>query len=115
MARDADEAVRYLNDPLNSPGNLSAFTALEAKKGLKEVWDRKSEISVPTIAFHGELDRVCRGSDVRRLLNGCADATYDELPGFWHTCLHDKEWRSLALKMSKWMDEKRSGHSSTPH
>jgi len=107
MSRDKSEAVRYLKDPLNSPGNLSLYTANEVMRGLREIKTRVSEIKVPLLVLHGELDKVCDLNSMKALVGemNSKDKTFVVMPGFWHTMFHDSQWRDVAKKITDWLDK----------
>ena len=113
MARHSEEAERYVRDPLNCGGNLDLYTAFEIMRGFDEIVRRKSEMMVPILALHGTEDVVCDPSAVKMFVETCGSGTrrkgrtnkFVSLDAFWHTCFHDREWRTPARMIVAWVLE----------
>jgi alpha-beta hydrolase superfamily lysophospholipase len=111
MSSSSEEVSRYLQDPLNSPGNLPVETAQSTALGFDEIKKLKGGFVFPVLAIHGSLDKVLAPAATERLIEGVssADKEFVKLEGFWHTCFHEPGWMDVFGLMEQWLAKRTGG------
>lgn len=108
MSSVQKERERYINDPLNSPGNLPVLTGQSSAEAFDVIAAKKSTITFPLLAIHGSLDQVLDNAASQRLVNSAqsTDKEFVLMVGMWHTCLHEPEWEKVYSKMKEFLDQR---------
>jgi alpha-beta hydrolase superfamily lysophospholipase len=106
VSRDPAEVERYVNDPLNYSGKLSARTVSELFKSMKYVQQNASVISLPMLLLHGGAD-VMASPEGSRFLDqhiSSPDKTLRIYPGLFHEIFNEPEKEQVFGDMDSWLD-----------
>lgn len=93
---------------LRYTGKPRAATALEFLRVVKEIESRATEVTVPLLILHGEMDVVCDPEGSRMLYKnaGSTDKTLHVYPEMWHQLVGEpaEGVEKVFGDMFKWLD-----------
>ncbi len=106
VSRDPAEVERYVNDPLNYSGKLSARTVSELFKSMNHVQQNASVISLPMLLLHGGADAMASPEGSRFLHQhiSSADKTLRIYPGLFHEIFNEPEKEQVFGDIDSWLD-----------
>lgn len=102
----------YINDPLNTVGNLAARTANEGLKGMRWLRPRWPELKLPLYMHHGEADKCTspKASQAFYAAVGSSDKTMKLVPGGYHEVLFSPGVsEGLVAGMTEWIKQHLGG------
>eukprot|EP00798_Chlamydomonas_sp_ICE-L_P010662 gene10662-12344_t len=107
MSQDPAVVQHYLEDPLNTVGNVCARTGNELLKGFRLLGEEGGKLSLPLYAAHGSLDRCTSRSAAKALLKmaSSTDKTWNEVEGGYHELLKGPEAVACTETMTQWILE----------
>lgn len=106
VSRDPAEVERYVNDPLNYSGKLSARTVSELFKSMNYVQQNASGIALPMLLLHGGAD-VMASPEGSRFLDehiSSADKTLRIYPDLFHEIFNEPEKEQVFGDIESWLD-----------
>jgi alpha-beta hydrolase superfamily lysophospholipase len=106
VSRDPAEVERYVNDPLNYSGKLSARTVSELFKSMNYVQQDASVISLPILMLHGGADTMASPKGSRFLDEHVSspDKTLQIYPGLFHEIFNEPEKEQVFGDIDSWLD-----------
>ncbi len=106
VSRDPAEVEKYLNDPLNFSGKLSARLVAELFATMDTVQARAAEIFVPMLILHGEADSMAAAEGSRFLHEhiSSTDKTLKIYPGLYHEIFNEPERLEVFADVERWLD-----------
>jgi alpha-beta hydrolase superfamily lysophospholipase len=107
VSRDPAEVQRYLEDPLNHTGKLSARLVAEMFRGMETVQARAGEIQLPLLIMHGGADSMTAPAGSQFLHQHVA-STSKQLtiyPAAYHEIFNEPEREQVLAQIDGWMDE----------
>ncbi|KAG2444677.1 hypothetical protein HXX76_001421 [Chlamydomonas incerta] len=108
MSQDPAVVASYLNDPLNTQGNVRTRTGNEMLRGFAEVGKNATKLTLPVYVAHGTKDACTSAAASRRFVEGpggvsSADKTFRAVEGGYHELLHGPEWRDCTEHIAAWI------------
>ncbi|KAJ9468813.1 Caffeoylshikimate esterase [Diplonema papillatum] len=102
ISRDEEERKKYMSDPLNCPGKVTANVAKNFMANHDFIATRFSELKLPLLIFHGTADQLTnpKGSQLCYDLAGSKDKKYLKYEGAHHELLNE-----LPDTQSKFIDD----------
>ena len=106
VSRDPEEVARYVNDPLNHSGKLSARLVAELFRAMATVQSRAGEITLPLLLLHGGADVMAspEGSRFLEANVGSADKTLSIYPGLYHEIFNEPEREQVFADILVWCE-----------
>jgi alpha-beta hydrolase superfamily lysophospholipase len=106
VSRDPAEVERYVNDPLNYSGKLSARTVSELFKSMNYIQQNASVISLPLLLLHGGADTMASPEGSRFLDEHVSspDKTLRIYPGLFHEIFNEPEKEQVFGDIDSWLD-----------
>ena len=106
VSRDPQEVKRYVEDPLNYIGKLSARWVAELFKAMKRVQDEAPKITVPLLILHGGDDSMASPAGSRFLAEeaGSVDKTLEIYPGLYHEIFNEPEREQVFADVLRFCD-----------
>jgi alpha-beta hydrolase superfamily lysophospholipase len=106
VSRDPDEVARYVNDPLNYTGKLSARLVAELFSAMNSVQERAGEITLPMLMLHGGADSMASpgGSRFLDAHVGSTDKTLNIYPGLYHEIFNEPEREQVFADILVWCE-----------
>jgi alpha-beta hydrolase superfamily lysophospholipase len=106
VSRDPAEVERYVNDPLNYSGKLSAREVSELFKSMNYAQQNVSAISLPMLLLHGGADVMASPEGSRFLDEHIAskDKTLQIYPGLFHEIFNEPEKEQVFGDIDTWLD-----------
>ncbi|KAG1680800.1 hypothetical protein FOA52_008133 [Chlamydomonas sp. UWO 241] len=110
MSQDPEVVRAYMEDPLNTQGNICARSGNELLKAFRQLGSRASQLKLPLYIGHGDQDKCTSLPASARFVEAVSspDATLHVYKGGYHELLHGPEWQDATDRMIEWMT-KRSG------
>lgn len=114
MNTDPQCVKEYLEDPLNTIGNLAARTGYETLQAMERLQKRWPELSLPLYAHHGDTDRCTSLASTRAFVDASPskDKTFYTIEGGYHEILFGPGSEAVVTRMADWILQ-RSGSSGT--
>lgn len=105
LNKDSQKVAEYVNDPLNSPGNLPARVGNEALKGFKWLRPRYGDFTLPILALHGGQDKVTSLKGTRAFVDGASssDKTLTVVQDGYHEMLFETNGPELIHQIGTWI------------
>lgn len=106
VSRDPVEVERYVNDPLNYSGKLSARKVSELFKSMNYLQQNASVISLPILLLHGGAD-VMASPEGSRFLDehvSSPDKTLHIYPGLYHEIFNEPEKEQVFGDIDAWLE-----------
>ena len=106
VSRDPAEVEKYVNDPLNYGGKLSARLVAELFTTMDTVRTRAAEIQLPMLILHGEADSMA-SAEGSRFLNehiSSSDKTLKIYPDLYHEIFNEPERLQVFADIGRWLD-----------
>jgi alpha-beta hydrolase superfamily lysophospholipase len=106
VSRDPAEVEKYVNDPLNYSGKLSARLVAQLFATMSAVQARAAEIFVPMLILHGEADAMA-SAEGSRFLNeqvSSTDKTLKIYPDLYHEIFNEPERLQVFADIEHWLD-----------
>jgi alpha-beta hydrolase superfamily lysophospholipase len=106
VSRDPAEVERYVNDPLNYSGKLSARKVSELFKSMNYIQQNASVISLPILLLHGGEDAMASPAGSRFLEEHISspDKTLRIYPGLFHEIFNEPEKEQVFGDIDSWLD-----------
>jgi alpha-beta hydrolase superfamily lysophospholipase len=106
VSRDPGEVERYVNDPLNYSGKLSARLLSEMFKAMQTIHARAGDISLPLLLLHGSADSMTSpgGSRFLEANAGSRDKTLNIYPGLYHEIFNEPEREQVFADILVWCE-----------
>lgn len=107
VSRDPAEVERYVEDPLNYTGKLSARLVSELFLSMAHVQAEASKITLPLLILHGGDDSMASPDGSRFLAEnvGSKDKTLEIYPGLYHEIFNEPEREQVFADVLRWCDE----------
>jgi len=105
VSRDPAEVERYVNDPLNYSGALSARLVAELFKAMQNVQARAASIELPMLILHGGAD-VMASPEGSRFLDAhisSTDKTLKIYPELFHEIFNEPERLQVFADIEQWL------------
>ena len=105
VSRVAAEVERYLNDPLNFTGKLTARLVSEMFRTMAVVQARAAEIRLPLLLLHGGADSMtaAAGSEYLYRHAGSAQKALEIYPGAYHEIFNEPERDEVFARIERWL------------
>ncbi|MCZ6828656.1 MAG: lysophospholipase [Gammaproteobacteria bacterium] len=106
VSRDPEEVARYINDPLNYSGKLSARLVAELFQAMENIQTRVAEIKLPLLLLHGGAD-VMASPEGSRFLDAnvsSRDKTLNIYPGLYHEIFNEPEREQVFADILVWCE-----------
>ncbi|MFT7475774.1 MAG: acylglycerol lipase [Verrucomicrobiales bacterium] len=103
LSVDPDVGTAYIDDPLRVRGQTAGL-GLAAFSAMKMSNERLETLSVPTMVFHGENDRIVP-AHYTEPIGDLAIATRQVLPGLEHEVLNEASWEQTMLSFINFANE----------
>ncbi len=106
VSRAPAEVEKYVNDPLNYGGKLSARLVAELFTTMHAVQARAAEIQLPMLILHGEADPMA-SVEGSRFLNehiSSSDKTLKIYPHLYHEIFNEPEHPEVFADIERWLD-----------
>ena len=106
VSRDPETVRRYDNDPLVFRGKVTASLAAELFRGMGEVQEKASAISLPLLLMHGDAD-VMTAPGGSQLLHDTVSSEQRKFilyPGLYHEIFNEPEGRSVMSDACDWLN-----------
>lgn len=106
VSRDPAEVERYVNDPLNYSGKLSARTVSELFKSMSYVQQNASVIALPMLLLHGGADAMASPEGSRFLDEHISspDKTLRIYPDLFHEIFNEPEKEQVFGDIDSWLE-----------
>jgi alpha-beta hydrolase superfamily lysophospholipase len=107
VSRDPAEVARYLSDPLNYSGKLSARLVAELFRAMGIIQARAAEITLPLLLLHGGADAMAspEGSRFLDAHVSSGDKTLHIYPGLYHEIFNEPEREQVFAEVLAWCEE----------
>jgi len=114
MSPDAEVVQEYLEDPLNTVGNVPVRSASQMLTAFKALTPFTSAFTLPILAVHGKMDKCTSLPAVGRFVTGASsgDKTLIEVEGGYHELLHGAELAKSTTRIVQWVQQRSKGRSS---
>jgi alpha-beta hydrolase superfamily lysophospholipase len=106
VSRDPAEVERYVSDPLNYGGKLSARLVSELFNAMNAIQSRAGEIQLPLLMLHGGDDALA-SAEGSRFLNEHVSSSIKSLkiyPGLYHEIFNEPEHLKVFADIERWLD-----------
>lgn len=105
VSRNPLEVGRYVADPLNYGGRLSARLVAEILRVAAVVQARAAQIRLPILIFHGGADAMTdpAGSEFLYAHVGSADKRLRIIPGAFHEIFNEPERDEIFAEIDTWL------------
>jgi alpha-beta hydrolase superfamily lysophospholipase len=106
VSRDPEEVKRYVEDPLNHTGKLSARLVSELFESMNQVQEEAPRITIPLLILHGGADSMAspRGSELLAERAGSSDKTLEIYPELYHEIFNEPEREQVFADIERWCD-----------
>ena len=105
---DPKQVTKYLNDPLNYIGKISARLIVGMFNTMLKVVSRASEITIPLLLLHGAEDPMTSVDGSQILINqsGSQDKKLIIYPGLRHEVFNESINIEIFSEVSSWLDQR---------
>ncbi|MFB1035452.1 MAG: lysophospholipase [Sinobacterium sp.] len=105
---DPKQVTKYLNDPLNYIGKISARLIVGMFNTMLKVVSRASEITIPLLLLHGAEDPMTSVDGSQILINqsGSQDKKLIIYPGLRHEVFNESINVEIFAEVSSWLDQR---------
>ena len=105
MSKDPEAVKSYMEDPLVVNGNLRVCVGYNILKGMKELEERRSELTLPILVLHGTADQCTSPVASEELVQhvSSADKTFQPLDGLYHCIFHEPEQQIVINCVKDWL------------
>lgn len=106
VSRDPAEVQRYVEDPLNHTGKMSARLVAEMFRGMETVQARAGEIQLPLLIMHGGKDSMTApaGSEFLHQHVASASNKLTIYPEAYHEIFNEPEGDQVFAEIEGWLD-----------
>ena len=107
VSRDPEEVARYVNDPFNYTGKLSARLVAELFRAMGDFQARVADIRLPLLLLHGGADSMAspEGSRFLDANVSSTDKTLNIYPGLYHEIFNEPEREQVFADILVWCEE----------
>lgn len=105
VSRDPKEVEKYINDPLNYTGKLSAKLIIEMLDTANYVIANLTQLELPIICLHGDADGMTSPEGSKTIIDSASsnDKTLTLYSGLYHEILNEPEREQVMTDVSNWL------------
>ena len=106
VSRVPEEVERYVNDPLNYTGKMTASMVAALFAGMGNIQAKAGDIRLPLLLLHGGADTMT-SPEGSRFLNdqvSSSDKTLHIYPGLYHEVFNEPERDDIFATIGQWLD-----------
>ena len=105
---DPKQVEKYLKDPLNYIGKISARLIVGMFNTMLKVVSRASEITIPLLLLHGAEDPMTSVDGSQILIDQCGsqDKKLIIYPGLRHEVFNESINMEIFVEVSSWLDQR---------
>lgn len=105
VSRVPEEVERYVNDPLNYAGKLSARAVAEMFASMQQIQSHASDITLPLLLLHGGADKLTSPAGSQFLYDhvGSSDKNLHIYPGVYHEMFNEPEKEQVFDDIEAWL------------
>ncbi|MEH6551480.1 MAG: lysophospholipase [Pseudomonadales bacterium] len=105
VSRDPKVVEKYINDPLNYTGKLSARIVSELFKGMANIRTRANEITTPILILHGGEDSMAAPEGSQLLFDRCQsnNKNLHIYPDLYHEIFNEPEQEAIFGEIANWL------------
>lgn len=102
---DPVEVTKYLNDPLNTTGNVRVGSAFSTKEGMALCQKLWPSLTAPILAFHGDVDKCTEPAFTKAFVQAARsdDKRFVSVEGGYHEFLHSPDGPGIKAQIGDWI------------
>ena len=113
VSRVPEEVERYLEDPLNYSGKMTASMVAALFAAMNNIHNRVADIRLPLLILHGGADAMTAPEGSRFLHEhvSSVDKTLHIYPGLYHEIFNEPERDEIFATIAQWLDARTPGEN----